>query len=234
MKIQPSLATVSRRDRLGSWLREHRLAALAEIMIVIAIYVLKINGFLPMSKIPILLFGTLSLWLRGIGWRKVGLRKPDNWTKTIFIGVGIACLDTLVGWFAVLPLLHKITGETMDLWQLDSIRGSIGELIFWLALSWPYAAIAEEMVYRGYLLNRLADLFGHSKSGWILSVVLSSLMFGVVHGSMGLTGVLNTFLSGILYAGAYLVFGRNIWIPIIIHGFGNMIGLVMLYFGIYP
>lgn len=234
MKTQNSLSLTSWRYRVGSLLRDSQLAALIELLIVIAIYVMKVNGFLPMSKIPVLLIGSISLWLRRSGWRQIGMGKPVSWTKTIFLGAGIAVLDTVFGWIVVLPLLYQITGEAMELQQFNAIRGNTRELLFWLVLSWTYAAIAEEMVYRGYLFNRLADLFGRHKPGWMLSIVISGLMFGLVHGSMGITGILNTFLSGIMYAAAYLVFGRNLWIPVVIHGVGNTIGIVMLYFGFYP
>lgn len=234
MKPQHYIHSTSFRDRVGFLLGESQWGALFEILIVIAIYILKVNGFLPMSKIPVLLIGTVSLWLRGSGWRQIGLSNPISWTRTIFLGAGIAVFDTMFGWFVTLPLLHQVTGEVMNLQQLNAIRGNTRELLFWLVLSWPYAALAEEMVYRGYLLNRMADLFGHRKSGWVLSILFSSLMFGYVHGSMGITGVLNTFLSGVLYASAYLLFGRNLWIPIIIHGIGNSIGFLMIYFGLYP
>ncbi|MGB7116521.1 MAG: type II CAAX endopeptidase family protein [Anaerolineales bacterium] len=234
MKTQHSLTLTSWRDRVGSLLRDHQLAVFAEIVIVISIIGLRINGLLPMSKIPLLLIGSLSLWLRRSGWRQVGMGRPASWKWTIVIGVGIAVLDTVFGLIVVLPLLHSITGEPMDLHQFNGVRGNTGELLFWLILSWPYAAIAEEMVYRGYLLNRLTDLFGHNKIGWTLSIISVSLIFGLAHGSMGITGVLNTFLTGVLYAVAYLAFGCNLWIPVVIHGFGNTIGFLMLFFGMYP
>jgi len=234
MKTQRHITLASLRDRFGCLLRDSQLAAFVEILFVIAIYVLKTNGLLPMSKILVLLIGSFSLWLRRSGWQQVGMGKPDSWAKTIFLGVGIAVFDTVFGLIITLPLLHKFTGEVMDLQQFDTVRGNTWELLFWLILSWTYAAIAEEMVYRGYLLNRLADLFGRNKPGWILSIVFASLVFGLMHGSMGITGVLNTYLTGVLYALAYLMFGRNLWIPVIIHGVGNTIGFVMLYVGLYP
>ncbi len=234
MKSDKTLISTSWRDRVASFLRESQLAAFVEVLIVIGVYLLKINGLLPMSKIPILLIGSLSLWLRRSGWRQIGMGQPKSWANTILLGIGIAFLDTIFGMMFTLPLLHKITGEVMDLRQFNAIRGNSRDLLFWLILSWPYAALAEEMVYRGYLLNRLADLFGRNKTGWVLSIFFASLMFGLVHGSMGITGVLNTSLTGVLYAGVYLAFGCNLWIPVITHGVGNTIGILMIFFGLYP
>ena len=234
MKTQQYTISPSIRDQIGSLLRDHRLTIFAEILIVLSIFGMKAIGLLPMSKIPLLLIGTLSLWLRGGGWRQVGLRRPKSWKRTIIIGAGIAVLDTVFGLVVLLPLLHRITGEAMDLRLFNGVRGNFKDLLFWLLLSWTYATIAEEMLYRGYLLNRLADLFGRNKIGWTLSVISVSLLFGLVHGSMGITGVLNTFLTGLLYAVVYLAFRRNLWAPVVVHGVGNTIGFLMLFSGIYP
>ena len=98
MKTPNSLTMVSWRDRVQSLLRDSQLAAFVEILIVIAIYVLKTIGLLPMSKIPLLLFGSVSLWLRRCGWRGGGMGRPASWKWTIVLGVGIAVLDTVFGW----------------------------------------------------------------------------------------------------------------------------------------
>lgn len=234
MNIQHSLLSTSWRDRIGFMLRDNRFAIFAEVMFVISIYALRINGLLPMSKIPVLLIGSLSLWLRGSGWREIGLARPGSWKKTIFAGVGIAVLDTMFGLVVILPLLHWITGTPIDTSQFSTIQGNIGDLLLWLLLSWTYAAVVEEMVFRGYLLNRMADLFGHNVIGWSLSILSVSMLFGFAHGYMGVAGLLNTFLSGVLYALAYLAFGRSLWVPVIIHGAGNTIGFLMIFFGLYP
>ena len=234
MNTQHSLTSTLWRDRIGFMLRNNWLAVFAEVMLVISIYVLKLNGLLPMSKIPVLLIGSLSLWLRRSGWREIGLARPENWKKTICVGVGIAVLDTMFGLIVILPLLRWITGTTIDTSQFSTVQGNIGDLLIWLLLSWTYAAFAEEMVFRGYLLNRVADLFGHNVIGWSLSILSISLLFGFAHGYMGFTGILNTFLSGVLYAFAYIAFGRSLWVPVIIHGAGNTIGFLMIFFGLYP
>jgi hypothetical protein len=103
-------STSSWRNRVGCWLRDSQLAAFTEILIVIAIYLRKINGYLPMSKLPILLFASISLWLRGSGWRQAGMGRPASWPRTIILGVAIAMLDNVFGLVVTLPLLHRITG----------------------------------------------------------------------------------------------------------------------------
>jgi membrane protease YdiL (CAAX protease family) len=43
------------------------------------------------------------------------------------------------------------------------------------------AAFGEEMVYRGYLMNRVADLFAKSRTGWIISLLGVNVLFGFAH-----------------------------------------------------
>lgn len=81
-----------------------------------------------------------------------------------------------------------------------------------LALFVP-AAIHEELVYRGYLLQKPARL------NLVASVAVTSVLFALVHGgnpSVGKLALVNIFLAGILLAMAW-VWRRNLWIPIGIH-----------------
>jgi membrane protease YdiL (CAAX protease family) len=45
-----------------------------------------------------------------------------------------------------------------------------------LVATWTSAAFAEEMIFRGYLMNRLAGLFGHNFFGWSISLVVQAVV----------------------------------------------------------
>jgi len=45
-----------------------------------------------------------------------------------------------------------------------------------IALLWVLAAFGEELVYRGYLMNRVADLIRGTRTGWIVSLFLISAL----------------------------------------------------------
>ncbi len=61
------------------------------------------------------------------------------------------------------------------------------------------SAFAQELVYRGYLITRLTDLFGKS---WV-SIVGSTLIFGSLHLYEGWPAAITITLSGFLYALQY-------------------------------
>jgi hypothetical protein len=90
------------------------------------------------------------------------------------------------------------------------------------------------MAYRGYLLNRLTDLFGHNWIGWVVSSIVCATFFGLDHVYQGITGIAVAFLFGLLFTGLYLVGQRNLWLPIIAHGVIDTVGLMLIFLGLYP
>ncbi len=222
------------RDRLGVPLRSSRVAAGLELLVVPLLLGLQAAGVLAKPKLPLLLFGWLSMWLRRVGWRQVGMSRPVSWPMTvvaaIFIGLAYNALDIGV----ILPLLHRFTGEPLDLTQFASLKGNAGVLLLLAAASWLSAAFPEEMLYRGYILNRLADVFGRTAAVWAVNATLVSLAFGLAHHVQGVTGVLDNVLAGLLFAVLCLASGRNLWLPILVHGVVDTTSVVLLYLGFHP
>lgn len=73
------------------------------------------------------------------------------------------------------------------------------------------APISEEFLYRGIILNQLKE------SGYLFSIVISSIYFGVMHG----IGFLHAFIIGLILGFAFTLTGNIIW-PIIIHFIYNL------------
>jgi membrane protease YdiL (CAAX protease family) len=222
------------RDRLGATLRASTAVAGFELLVVPLLLWLQAAGLFAKPKLPLLLFGWLSMWLRRVSWRQIGLCRPANWPKTmlaaLLIGLAYNALDIGV----TLPLLHRITGESLDLGEFAALEGDAGTLLLLIAASWLSAAFIEEMLYRGYLLNRLADIFGRTAVGWVTAAVLTSLTFGLAHHAQGVTGVLDNILAGLLFAFLYLYSGRNLWLPILTHGIIDTSSVLLLYLGYHP
>jgi uncharacterized protein len=49
-------------------------------------------------------------------------------------------------------------GKPPDLSNFPAVRGNLKLALVMIALIWILAAFGEELVYRGYLMNRVADL----------------------------------------------------------------------------
>jgi membrane protease YdiL (CAAX protease family) len=69
-------------------------------------------------------------------------------------------------------------------------------------------------MFRGYILQNLREW-----PGTILAVVISSILFGLVHGlnpNFNLLAALNIALAGVAFCCAYLITG-NLWLPLAYH-----------------
>ena len=206
-----------------------------EFAIVVALFVADFKHHVFFSKTPYLfLLGWISLRWRGLGWRDVGLARPTNWRRTIVIGVlggiGIELLEL----FITQPLLVKLTGKMPDFSDLGELHGNGKLVLLYLALTWTLAAFGEEMVYRGYLMNRVAGLFRNSKIAWMISLIAVSFVFGLGHIDQGITGQVENMIDGALLAAIFLATGCNLWAAIIAHGLTDTIDIVLMYMGKYP
>jgi membrane protease YdiL (CAAX protease family) len=152
----------------------------------------------------------------------------------ILAGLGIAVAWSAVDVWLVLPLVKRFTGQSVDVSEFAAMPGNLPMLLTWVALSWTLAAFGEEMVYRGYMLNRLADLLGRSRAGWAVSLIVMGLLFGWGHSYLGTVGWVLNIVDGIVLGVLYLATGRNLWLSVIEHGLGNTVSLVLLYLGWLP
>lgn len=101
-------------------------------------------------------------------------------------------------------------------------------------MSWTLAGFGEELVFRGYFMNRVADLVGANRAGWLISLIVVSILFGITHLYQGTSGIIVVTLTGLLLGALYLATGRNLWLPIIAHGVNDTVGFILIFLGKYP
>ena len=142
--------------------------------------------------------------------------------------LGIAALWSVVLISLVIPVLEHVTGWQQDLSSFADVEGQLGMLVVFLALTWTLAALGEEVAYRGFVFTRVRDVVGNGLAGTVAAVVLSSVLFGLVHTEQGAIGVIVTFFDALLFSVLRLKY-RTLWAAVLAHGFNNTIGLVTLY-----
>jgi len=212
-----------------------KILFLVEVLVIATIFHLDYIGLLPVSKVPYLfLLGWISIRLRGQRWRDVGLTINQPFLKLLALGLAVGIAMEALELFATQPLLTGLLHKGPDLHQFQRLIGNTQLLILGIVLAWILAAFGEEMVYRGYLLNRVADLFGRSTIGWTGSAILVALLFGVAHFPQGPTGIIENVIDGAILAALYFATGRNLIAPIIAHGIQDTVDVVLIYLGWYP
>jgi CAAX protease family protein len=232
--VKDAPMTESSTTRALNW-RESRWLAIAELAVVALFFVADWKHLIPFSKTPfILLFGWIMMRVRGVKWRDIGLVRFKSWGKTFALGVAGGVFIEAFELFVSQPLLLRLTGEPPDLSDFKLLHGNLKYTLVALALVWTLAAFGEEMVYRGYVMNRVADLGKGSRAAWVASLVVVSIVFGFAHTYQGVTGVVENALDGALLALMYLRTGRNLAVPIIAHGVTDTIDVLLIFLGKYP
>lgn len=183
--------------------------------------------FSPFRLVLLLLVASASLWNRRIGWAGVGLRRPPHPAHTAAVAAMAILLAVPT---VIVPFSNAVTGGHVDLSALGDLRES-ATLWALLAQVWTLAAFGEEMAFRAYLMQRIVDLVGASRAGWVAAAALSSVLFGLAHGYQGAAGIIATGLIGGLLALLYLHSRRNLWSVIMCHGFVDTVSLSLIYFG---
>jgi uncharacterized protein len=206
-----------------------------ELAAFVGIYIADWTHHIFLSKVPYLfVLAWLSLRIRGLKWRDVGYALYRNWSTTIALGVlagvGIEAMEL----FWTQPLLARVFHEMPDLSEFNRVQGNIRWLAGSLLLTWTLFAFGEELVFRGYLMNRVAGLFTGPRARWAVALVLANLAFGLSHFHQGPTGIVENFLDGMILGVLYLAFGRNLAVPIVAHGITDTVDFLLIFFHRYP
>jgi membrane protease YdiL (CAAX protease family) len=165
-------------------------------------------------------------------WKEVGLRRAGHGWLVVLNGSILAVSGIYLSEKIISPLLRQLTGGSPARpaeWAL--LQNNLPYFLFLLAGIWLLAATGEELVYRGYVLNRLTDLFGSRPAGWGMGLLASALLFGLGHG-LSRPVLVSGFLLGLVEAGLYLANRRNLWLPIVFHGVWDSTYLTLFYLGL--
>jgi hypothetical protein len=79
-----------------------------------------------------------------------------------------------------------------DVSEFRPLIGNLKLALLYLGLVWTWAAFGEELAYRGYVLNRAADLGGRTSLAWAASLLFVTGLFGFGHSYQGLAGMIDT------------------------------------------
>ncbi len=189
--------------------------------------------------------GTIALFIylnaTGQGWRSIGLPKlPTVKDKLMqipkaglvllaFIAAVAIALNSgeLFGW----EFMKEIPETVND--RFGDIHGSLPFLLLWIAIGWVSAAFCEEVMFRGFIITRLTDIFGGKELAVWVAVILGGIFFGFLHFYyQGWRGFITTGLIGIAFGAMFIILKRNLWPIMIVHGLVDTIGFIGTFQGV--
>jgi membrane protease YdiL (CAAX protease family) len=147
----------------------------------------------------------------GQPWARFGVDRPRGWDFPL--GLGMVFVSFAVG------LLYVRLGLFVDASERHLFPRPAGPAGLAMGVvKFGAAGFMEELVFRAYLITRLATLL---RSEW-RALLVAALVFASVHGYQGPGGVLYTFLFGLAYGGVYLGV-RRIWPLAVGHALTNLV-----------
>jgi membrane protease YdiL (CAAX protease family) len=184
------------------------------------------------NEVPILfVLGLLSMRLRDGGWSAIGFKRPDSWRKLVLIALAAAALRIALGDFVIDEVTSRFWPEPTAPAGVNELAGNWRLALLYLGIVWTFAAFGEEIAYRGYLMQRAADVGGRTMIAWWISVIAIGILFGYGHYYKGPAGILDSGLAGVILGAAFLLSGRNLWACVLAHGFIDTFGIVAVYNG---
>ena len=175
-----------------------------------------------------------GLRLRGETCWHVGLAFGWPGWRHAFVNVLKSLLVFVVAIFAFalgslcVPLLG--TGPTQaDMSSYDWLRGNLPMLLLALAGVYVASSFGEEVIYRGFLVNRFAEIGGGKPSANVMAVVASAVIFGLIHFGWGVVGIIQTTCMGLALAICYLALKRRLWPLVLAHCYLDTLLLVQVY-----
>lgn len=165
-----------------------------------------------------LLVSVLAGWLCGkflenLPFRALGVWFTENWLKDLILGLifGAAAVSLAV-------LIAVIFGGLSFTFNEKAGQSAILLTLGVSFVIFAVAAAAEEVIFRGYMLQT----FARANLAWF-AIILTSIFFGAVHlnnPDASWISTINTVIAGIWFSIAYLK-TRTLWLPFGLHFMWN-------------
>lgn len=193
---------------------------------ILAILVILAGNLLvaPLSAILVLLW----VWRSHTPWREIGYVRPKNWIATVVGGIAFGIAFKFLMKSIVMPLL----GADPINQAYHYLAGNRAALPGAIYLMIVVAGFGEETVFRGYMFERLGKLFGSRVWAKTSIVLLTAVLFGVLHYSVqGLAGAEQAMITGLVFGTIFALTGR-IWMLMTAHAAFDLTALAIIYWDV--
>jgi uncharacterized protein len=212
------VATVD--DRLARELRGFGLIGIAAIVVILAG-----NWLLtPLSAMLVLLW----VYLSQTPWQEIGYVRPKSWITTAVVGIAFGAAFKLLMKAMVMPMLGA-PAINQAFHYLAGNRAAIPGAL-WLMI--VVAGFGEETLYRGYMFERLGKLFGSSIAAKTAIVLITSVIFGLLHYPVQrVAGAEQATIVGLIYGAIFAITGR-IWVLMFAHAAFDLTAYALIYWNL--
>jgi uncharacterized protein len=216
---KPREGTLPADDKFATALRGFGLTGLLAMLLILAGNLL----LAPVGAILVLLWARRS----GTPWREIGYVRPASWTWTVLGGTALGVALKLLMKSVIMPLLGAPPVNPAYQFLVGNTAATVGML--WVVI--VVAGWGEETLFRGYLFERLGKILGTSPAAKAAIVLLTSIVFGLLHmHDQGVAGAEQAIITGLVFGTIFALRGR-IWLLIFAHAAYDVIAIAIIYGG---
>jgi membrane protease YdiL (CAAX protease family) len=237
-------------QKISTLLRTSKIAGIVEILFVFLValsFIWLLNpltqdqavltqAVIWISNLLMLMLIWAGMRLRGESWNDFGLRIRSVTLVEGLKYLGIAFLVlfvTLIAYGFGSVIMVNITGipESADMSQYAYMQENFLLFILTVLGVLVVSSFGEEVIYRAFLINRIVALGNDSQIWKGIAVILSAVIFGLVHYKWGAMGMVQTGFMGLSLGFFYLKLNKNLWILILAHAIMDITLMIQLYLG---
>jgi membrane protease YdiL (CAAX protease family) len=234
--------------KIGMQLQTNRLFKIGDILVLFIAVFAFLKFLIPLvgdnlifkqavvwvANVFILIYIWAGLKLRGESWKDFGLTfKSISWREgmKVFLLSLLVFILALTGFIIGSIVMANITGipENANMGGYGYLKDNIGMLLLTLAGVYIVSSFGEEVIYRAFLINRISELGQGTKKSTIIAVILSSIIFGLVHYDWGPMGIVQTGFMGLALGICYIKLKKRLWILILAHAYMDTILMIQIY-----
>ncbi len=190
---------------------------------IITIIVILLTGNLAGAAL-VLIWASVS----GTRWRDLGFVRPPHGAIDVVIALVAGVLFKILMKTLVMPLLgfdqinstyHFLSGNT----------ASLLVTLLWVIVG---GGFGEELIWRGFLFERLGSFLGPRAHAKLVIVVVTSILFAIAHyWDQGLPGAVQATMTGLVFGGTYARI-RTIWPIMVAHAAFDVAAVLMIYWNL--
>lgn len=179
----------------------------------------------PLSALLVLVW----LWLSRTPFREIGLGRPENWLATLILGIATGVAAKLLMKAVVMPYLGAPATNPILAEYVGNLEATLVATVEMIIL----AGLAEEIVFRGFMFNRLQAAFGEGLFARTLMIVGASCFFGGLHYfGQGYFGAIHATILGFAFSVIYFLNGQKLWYLVATHAAFDVTAVWLTYFGL--
>lgn len=183
----------------------------------------------PYTFIVIILTILLIVYLKDKTLSNIGFKSDYHLLKILGIALTLFLIFEPIYDFIIQPLVNKLVNDVPDYSAFEILNHNSSKYLKFISFMWISAAFGEEILFRGFLFRQFKILFPKFKYKQTTIVLLTSILFALPHVYLGASGVIMTFLFGLLFGGVYVKYNYNLWITIVLHGLVDSLFLTLAY-----